>query len=326
VSFTNHRRITTCPGKLPRQMASRSVLAQRALALLPLIGLVELGAHLWQTQRVVPDSDWQAARDVVKESIKPDDLIAFAPRWTDPIGRHVFGDELATLPRVARADVERFPRAFEVSIRGGRDPELTGWKVAGERKTGRVTVRTLENPSYVPVLDDLLAHVSEQGMTVTRRDPRGEHPCPWGQGASWGGGLGAGPGTPRERFNCPGGFVGISVIADLDYYGRRCLYAPPAGGRSETVITFRNVKFGDVIHGHHGLYVEAERMKEGADITLSFRSGEQRLGKVVHRDGEGWKSFDLPTAELKGQTADLVAEVTSASGSRRMYCFEGITR
>lgn len=296
------------------------------LGLVPLAGLLELGAHLWQTSTVVPDADWQRARDIVRAAAKREDLITFAPRWTDPVGRLHFGDELATLERVARPDVERFPRAFEVSVRGGRDPELKTWKVASEERAGGVTIRTLENPGFVPVIDDLMWHVNAEGMQVSRRDARGETPCGWSSGAAMAGGLGAGPATPRDRFNCQHAPVGISVIADLDYYARRCLMAPPPGGTAALVITFRNVKFGDVLHGHHGLYVEAERNKDGAAISIQFRSGDKSLGKVVHRDGEGWKPFDLPTNDLKGQSADLTAEVTAGSGNRRMYCFEGITR
>jgi hypothetical protein len=296
-------------------------------ALLPFAGLLELLLHLWQTSHVVPDSDWQRARDFVRGSIKREDLLAFAPRWTDPIGRQIFGDELATLEREGRGDASRFPRAFEVSIRGGRDPELKSWQEAGSERFGGVTVRTLQNTSYVPVLDDLLAHFGPDGMSVARRDPRGEVPCAFGQGAAMAGPLGAGPAMPRDRFSCPGGWVGITVAADLDYYARRCLYAQPPGGKNaQLAIAFRNVKFGDVLHGHHGLYVEAERNKDGADITLTFKSGDHSLGTIIHRDGEGWKAFDLPTPDLKGQTGELVAEVSSPTANRRMYCFEGITR
>lgn len=296
------------------------------LALLPLAGLVELGAHLIQTHSVVPTSDWEGAREIVKGSLKKEDLLAFAPRWTSPIGRQVFGDELATMERMGRADTTRYARAFEVSIRGGRDRELAGWKVAAEARSGAVTVRTLENPAYVPMLDDLLTHVSPELMTVVRRDARGEVPCPWSPGLASAGGLGAGPATPRERFACAGGIVGISIVADPNYYARRCLYAPPPGGRAEVVITFKNVKFGDVLHGHHGLYVEAEHTPDGAPVTLNFKAGERHVGKLIHRDGEGWKGFDLPTSELKGQEGDLTAEVSAPNGNRRMYCFEGITR
>ena len=140
------------------------------------------------------------------------------------------------------------------------------------------------------------------------------------------GNLGFGPAVPGDRFACGGGFAGVSVIADLDYEARRCIYAPPPGGARVLRIAFRGVKFGSTLHGHHGLYVEAERNKNGAPVTLALRVGDDYVGKVVHNDGEGWKGFELPTGELEGKTADLVAEISAPSGNRRAYCFEAITR
>jgi hypothetical protein len=86
------------------------------------------------------------------------------------------------------------------------------------------------------------------------------------------------------------------------------------------------VPFGRVIHGHHALYVEAERSKDGAPVTLTFRVGDVVLGSVVHKDGDGWKPFELPTGDLEGKTAELVVDVSAANGNRRMYCFEADTR
>ena len=45
------------------------------------------------THDVVPESDWAAARDVVKAELQPDDLVVFAPFWADPLGRRSFGDD-----------------------------------------------------------------------------------------------------------------------------------------------------------------------------------------------------------------------------------------
>jgi hypothetical protein len=53
---------------------------------------------------------------------------------------------------------------------------------------------------------------------------------------------------------------------------------------------------------------------------------------VVHNDGDGWKPFELDTRDLaeaakaSGGKADLVADIESPSGERRMYCFEADTR
>jgi hypothetical protein len=46
----------------------------------------------------------------------------------------------------------------------------------------------------------------------------------------------------------------------------------------------------------------------------------------VHRDGDGWKPFEVDTSELAGKTTELVAEVSSPGGDRRLYCFEADTR
>jgi hypothetical protein len=294
----------------------------------PIVGVLELCAHVAQTRGAVSENDWIAARDAVKSQAQPSDLVVFAPRWTDPVGRRYFGPELATFEREARPDESRFPRAVEVSIRGMHAPELAGWKKLDEKRVGAITITTLANPQPAALKDDLLAHVAPDKMQVVRTDGGGrELECGWVQGPPQTGNLGFGPGVPGNRFNCPiSGFVGISVVADLDYKPRRCIYAPPPGGNAALRITFKNVAIGAMLHGHHALYVEAERQKTGAPVTLRFRIGDRSLGSVVHNDGDGWKAFDLPTTEWAGQTQDIVAEVSSPRGERRMYCFEADTR
>lgn len=301
-----------------------------AFAAVPAIGLVELAAHVVQARSHVDDADWKAARGFVAGAAQPDDLVTFAPRWVDPIGRLEFGPEVATLEREARPDESRFPRAFEVSIRGAHDPTLEGWRRTAERDFGQVTVATLENPSPVHVLDDLVSFVAPQKLQVARVD--GDHvvDCPFGHGSVQSGGLGAGPAIPADRFACPsGGFVGASVAADLDYHPRRCIYAPPQGGKGVLRLRFLGVQIGRTLHGHHGLYVEAERNKTGQPVTITFKIGDTVVGSVVHHDGDGWKPFEFDTSSqpesMKGR-ADVVAEIASTSSDRRMYCFEADTR
>jgi hypothetical protein len=274
-----------------------------------------------QANSVAPERDWTAARDYVATEAKPEDLVAFAPRWADPIGRERFGPEIATLERVARPDESRFRRAFEVAIRGAHLSALHGWRPARERRFGGVTVTTWENPAPASLFDDLVSMTSPERMRVSL----GERDCPFMHGSPQSGGLGFGPTVPGDRFVCPGGsFVGVSVVADLDYLPHRCIYAPPTGG-GVLRLRFLGVRFGRTLHGHHALYVEAERAKQGSPVTISFSVGHSVVGAVVHRDGEGWKSFEFDTAELAGTKDDLTADITS-SGDRRMYCFEADTR
>jgi hypothetical protein len=292
-----------------------------AFATLPAVGLLELAAHAMQTHSLAPERDWTAARDYVAIQAKPDDLVAFAPRWADPIGRERFGPEIATLEREARADESRFPRAFEVSIRGAHLSAMRGWRHAAVQRFGSVTVTTWENPAPARVLDDLVSMTNPQRMRVSA----GDRDCPFVHGSPQSGGLGFGTAVPGDRFACQGGsFVGVSVVADLDYFPHRCIYAPPTGGATLR-LRFLGVRFGRTLHGHHALYVEAERAKTGAPVTITFSTGHSVVGSVVHRDGEGWKSFEFDTAELAGTQGDLAADITS-NGDRRMYCFEADTR
>ena len=319
----------------PRGAARARLLFERlftrwGFAIVPAVGLFELLAHAKQVAGTTPEKDWDAARVAVAKIAAPTDLVLFAPLWADPIGREHFGDALADVTRTARPDESRFPRAIEVSIRGKHRPELEGWKRVAREEVGAITITTLENPHPAHVIDDLLTHASgdaTRGMSVHRIDGGRETDCPWTQTATQAGGLGAGPAVPGERFACPGGsFVGISVIHALDHSPRRCFFAPPGGGSSVLRVRFANVAFGDALHGHAGLQNEAERDKTGAPVTLTWKMGEQVIGKLVHHDGEGWKGWELGTPELSGQKGDLVAEIASTSGNRRHFCFEADTR
>jgi len=289
----------------------------------PAIAVCELALHLHQVSSVVPDSDWANAKAEVEKRAKPDDLVAFAPRWVDPIGREHFGSGIATFEREAYPDVTRFPRAIEVGIRGEHLADLAGWKEVDHEKAGAITITTFENPSPVTLRDDLLRHVGKAEMHVELDGPQGPRECQFGRFGVQTGGLGFGPAVPAMRYQCGGGaFAGISILPDVDYRPRRCIYAPAQGSGQIVRIRTDAFQFGRVLHGHHGLYVEAERDKKGAPVEIELRSGDKSLGRLVHRDGEGWKGFELDTSDLAGKTADLEADVTSSSRDRRMYCFE----
>ncbi len=299
-----------------------------AFLLVPAAGLLELSLHVVQTTSgVVPDADWKAARDLVKQKVKDTDLVLFAPTWSDPVGREHFKDEIASVEREAAPDVTRFARALEVSIRGAHRRELDGWREIGRERAGKVTVVTWENPSPPTLKDDLVVQTKPQALRVFRVDGAGESECVFGQNAVQTGGLGFGPAIPSARWTCKGGgFVGVTVLPALDYSARRCIFAPPFGGSSVLRLVFTGIRFGRGLHGHHGLYAEAERNKNGPAVTLTFRANETTIGKVVHADGDGWKGFELDTSDLEGKTGDLVAEVTAQNGNRRQYCFEADTR
>lgn len=309
-----------------RVRIDKEALKKWAFVAVPALALLELALHAWQTTvGIVPEADWKAAREVVKAKVQPDDLVIFAPTWTDPLGREYFGDEIASLSREAFPDVTRFPRAFEVSIRGKHRAELEGWRETGRESVGKITITTLENPSPIKVIDDLVRHATAAGMSVQRVDGERATQCPFVQAGAQTGALGFGPGVPSERFVCPnGGFVGVSVLQPIDHTARRCFYAPPPGGESVIRLRFANVRFGKALHGHHGIHWHQER--GGTPVTLVWKADGKVIGRVVHNDGDAWKGFELDTRELEDKTGELIAEVTSPNAARRQYCFEADTR
>jgi hypothetical protein len=310
----------------PRKSAPAIEVARKwAFVLVPLIGLWELGAHIVQTRSVVSADEWRQARAAVESERQAGDLVVFAPYWADPLGREYFGSTLAGTRDEARPDESRYARAFEVSMRGMHADELAGWAQRERRKVGPFTITLLENPSPAHVLDDLVTHATPDRAHVFRLDRGNTAECGWTRGPSSAGGLGAGPAVPGDRFSCPGGaFVGESIIFETSYHPRRCLFALPGGHGVTTRVVFQDVAFGTALHGYTGLQYESER-GGGADTVLTWRVGDQTLGRIVHRDGDGWKGFELTTADLAGKRGDLVAEVVTP-GTGRQYCFEADTR
>ena len=151
--------------------------------------------------------------------------------------------------------------------------------------------------------------------------------APFTHGTPQSGGLGFGPTLPGDRFACPGGaFVGASVVADLDYVPHRCIFAPPPGN-APLRLRFADVRFGHALHGHHALYVEAERDRKGAPVTLSFKAGDAHAGHAwstaTATDGSPSSSTRALSPARHGE---LVAEISSPGGERRLYCFEADTR
>lgn len=297
------------------------------LCLVPLVGLGELLLHAKQVSAdVAPEADWAAARELVEAALRADDLVVFAPYWADPIGRSVFGDEIATLGRAARSDERRFARAFEVSIRGARDEALEGWRELERHAAGAVTVTLYENPAHTEIIDDLVALAAPERLTVSRVDEEAEQPCRFQRGASAGGSTIVPQGllTPADKFVCPGGgHVGVAVLHDLGHRPRLCLYATPLQGASLR-LRFSGVRFGESLFGHSGVQWVSERKPSAERVSIAFSTPDHRVGDHFHKVGAGWTGFELPTPELDGRTADLVAEIPPAS--QRQFCFEATTR
>lgn len=299
-----------------------------AFLAVPLAGVVELAAHLWLARRPPSFDDWYGVTDAVRAMKQPGDLVVIAPAWADPAARRALGDDLMPLRDVARPDVTRYAHAVEVSILGERSPEVAGFREVDRREVGRFVLRRLDNPAPAHVVYDFVDHLDPAVVDVRGTEPPAA--CRWNpRAAVVAGGLGGHPTFPATRFECPGGVffnVGVTVIADEDFRPRRCLWSHPFA-RGEIVTRYRDVPLGRVIRGHGGMYWIIEREKKGAPITLTVRVDGDVVGRVVHRDGDGWASFELPLGAHAGAAAATVEFAVSSPRYRdRHFCFEADTR
>src|SRR6266536_5522047 len=100
--------------------------------LVPILGLVELGAHFFFSRRAPTHDQWSEVRGLVASWYEPGEVVVIAPHWAEPMARWSFGESLMPLRDVARPDVTRYAKALEVSVLGGRPPEITNRKLLRE--------------------------------------------------------------------------------------------------------------------------------------------------------------------------------------------------
>jgi hypothetical protein len=296
--------------------------------LIPILGLVELGAHVYFANRAPDLEQWRALAAEVSQLKRPGDLVVTAPEWAEPIARQVLGADALPVGDLARPDDRAYRHAIEVSTLGQRAPELAGWRELERRESGKFTLRRLENPSPVEVEFRFVDHVRPPHLVVSQGGDEERELCPFNPRApSITGGLHGPVAFPRERYACSGGpayFVGVTIIDDQDYRPRRCIFAHPTVGGSLR-LTFADVPLGKVIRGHAGLSYFLARDGAGTPVELRVFANDRELGRYEHRDEWGWKAFQFSTGEFAGTTQNVDFEIRSALPSQRDFCFTAET-
>lgn len=288
------------------------------------IALVEIVGHYVITARVVGDDDWARASAVVREHWQAGDLVVPAPEWSDPLMRRELGD-LLRLSDVGRADMSTQRRLWTMSIRGHRPREAPDAEPDFQQRIGPILVLRWDlTPERV--LYDFLDHVEQASVTI------GDRPCRWQVSRPRGGGLGAGPIEAGARHVCDPRrswlWVGTTVEEDLHLQARHCIWQHPASPEV-VAATFQDVPLGDRLVLAGGLYYEHERMLEHGPLSVGvFLDGEE-IGRMVHRDGEGWKEMSISTrVPARGDRArgDVRVEVTAPDPNLRTFCWAASTR
>ena len=282
----------------------------------------ELGADAWIRAEVPVDQSWEDAAGFVRARIGSNDRIVAAPSWADPIVRLHLGD-LMTLRSAAPEDSAGFDRIWELSIRG----RSTRQEPADlEARFGEVRVR-MWKLSTDDVAYDFVAQIEQAQVELVRGDAA--RPCPWLDAPIGRGGLGHGPMVPDERFVCdrarPWLWVGPTVMADLTLTPRHCIWQHPAGP-DPVRTSFFDVPVGDRLVLHGGVDYENERWRARSPVTLRVWIADRFAGELVHRDGDGWSSLELETANLGVDRAAVRFETTAEDPTARAFCWAATTR
>ncbi len=302
------------------------------LAALPGVAVGELVVGEAQRKHVPTRPQWQAAADAARAATKPGDVVIVAPRWAEQHGRMAMASYGA--PRIditaapgstaeldaafdvhvaARADLETATRVLELAIRGKDDPLVKGWTLENEQRFGDVALRIFANPHPQKLIRDLVDEVDTTAI-VSRVGPSGVDRCRWEEGGTPRmPALFGGPIMPPRHFLCapfdPGwSWVAPTVITDLDYVPRRCIFMHPHES-NVTTIELPPKKIGKRVVAYLGLHVYQERDLGRAPVLARITVGGNVVATTTHPDGAGWQRFEGSTESMQGTDQPVKLEV-----------------
>jgi hypothetical protein len=288
----------------------------------PLFALAEFGAQLHFSHQFPTVDEWRKVAPEVARLKRPGDLIVVAPSWADPMARLALGDRLMPIAESARPDDAGYARALELGAIGRSSPELADWPLLEEHTAGNFTLRVRKNPRFTPVSRVLIDHAQPPELEVTEFVEGGPRACRYNENASpSSGGLLGTPMFPRRRFKCgaaEGSFVGLTIIEDEDYRPHRCLWAN--SGLSDVRLTFKAVPLGNTIRGFVGLPYFMFRDQQGSPVWITTLIDGKIVGRYAHRPEQGFRSFDVPTTEQRGQIADVAFQIAVSDPHEHQVC------
>ena len=299
--------------------------------IVPAVALWELVAHLWISVRAPDPSEWAAIDGPVRRLTTPGTAVVVAPRWAEPLARHVLGDELWSIADLARPDDRGVRQVVEISLFGATDPATATWPVERQLSQGPFHFTARKNPHYEPALFSLVDAVTraEPNVTVYRRVDGTRYPCTWRQNLPPStGGLHGHVAFPRERYLCGRAqdeFVGVTLIDDERFEPRQCvwIHAPRHG---EQWLALDNVPLGRKLELYAGSSYFLMRDGTTAPVTIEVLVDGSPAGKAIYRDPEGWAHFAFETPKSAPRRGRLEFKISSQQAGGRSVCLAAETR
>jgi hypothetical protein len=118
------------------------------------------------------------------------------------------------------------------------------------------------------------------------------------------------------------------MLEDLELRPRHCIWQHPSGNEPIRA-TFPSVPLGERLVLYGDLYYEHERTLEHGPIHVAVFVDGEEIGRMVHRDGDGWKRMIASTRfDRRGnrERGDVTIEVTAPDPNLRTFCWAATTR
>lgn len=285
-----------------------------ALALLAVVAVFEVAADLYQRATVPTEDDWSALASHVDAHWQEGDVVLVGTDWARPLVRQYLGRHMKH-GSTARSDLQGFSRAWSVWVGGGLLSKLESARLVEQTAFGNLTLRLYELPAEGTLVNDLVEEFSEAKVVAGTTGPK----CNVQRAGPSGGGLGRGPIRPAVSWSCPGQreWIGRTTIEDLDYQPRRCIWQR-AKTRNPTRVTFDTVGPAERLVLHAGHYLRDERKEDGPPVVLNVYVDGALAGQMTHRDGDGWKRFELGLPPQ--QTASVSVEPVATTRDQN-FCW-----
>jgi hypothetical protein len=273
-----------------------------AAALVASLAIVETGQALLAGGRVATSQDWEDAAAEVRAGLQPGDLVTFAPRWVDQLGRAHLGD-LIPVEMAARADADRYARVWEVSIRGARAEETAGARLVKEARHGKVRVALYEKPATA-VIYDFTSHAGEARVTQSF-GVAAESPC-------------FRDGT-QAAFRCAGTRVEQRTL-EIDFRPRRGIEVPVDGTRT-THVEWSEVPLGGTLVVYTGIHDYYARKNGDGLVDVHLSVDGNVLFAAPTTNADGWHRWTVDTRALAGTRHTVRVDVRAGDAAWRNLGF-----